>query len=175
MKKLLSVLLTVMLLVPACLALGEEVKISEGASSFDVSLTLPEGVTLTQEAGLLGVTGHFAIESMPNLNFSFSLAPDDQYADLDLEALTEEDKQLIFDEIAIDLGAATFDSKKTETGIPMLTVVSENRTEVMSIILIDGYFLYAEAHHEDMTALEDAELALLKQVWNTLTVTEVKE
>lgn len=173
MKKLFAILLAALLAFAATGAMAETVvKLNENDDSFDMTLSVPNGMAVTQTPMTLGVSGDIEVSEHEALKLVFALTPDDSYDGLKMEDLSAEDVQLLFGLTLDDAENGKFETKVNAQGMTILTMEDAQRAEHITLALYDGYFFYMEAYHEDFSPLDDEECAIADSLADTLTVAE---
>ena len=172
MKKWMSLLLSALLLVAPCAVADTTVALNEIYDALDMTLSLPDGMTVTQTPLAIGTSGAVEVAGQETLKIVFALTPDDSYADMTLEQLTAEEVKTIFGLALEDLENGKYETKPNSNGVLILTMENGGKTEYIHLALNKGYFFYMEAFHEDFSPLTDAECAIADSIVDTLAVIE---
>ena len=173
MKKFCAIILTMILL--GGVALAEPTKLTETASGFDASMEFPTDTnvesSIEDDMSLILVT--FADEKAPLL--TLSIAPSEEYDDLSLDALSEEELQLLFENMTADLDDASYEMGTTANGYRYMDIRENGVYDIGMIVTIyDGYFIQASYMHSDFAELSQEDEALIISTFDTLQIQPVK-
>lgn len=179
MKKIVSLLVAVMLMVSAAGSLAETMKVEESAPKFDVEVTLPDGAKTKLERGddwtWLRITLDEQNGAKPVLDLT--IAPDEEFEGKDMKDLTEEDKQNLIALLSENAAHPTYVMMDLADGNQLLVVeedTEENDFAAMETIY-DGYFICLYGRYEDYDKLTADDLAAMYEIMQSLVITKVDE
>lgn len=166
------ILLLVALLVAPCALAETDVTLNENCDAFDMYLSIPNGMAVTQTPLAIGSKGMIQVAGQDALQLVFALTPDDSYADVSLENLSSDEVEHIFGLALEDLENGKYETKANSHDVMILTMENGKKTEYITLALYKGYFFYMEAYHEDFSPLSDEECAIADSIADTLTIKE---
>lgn len=164
-KKLLALLLALTLMLSFTSAFAEIYKVEEDFTTFDVSLTLPEGAQSKQniEEGWICVEITFD-ENKPL--FDLNIAPSEDFDGKSLADFTDEEKQLLIDQMEDDFYHSSSEFFLTPSG-NMILLMKEETGDVgyaAMITLYRGFYFSLHCNYADYRPLTDADIDLMHKI-----------
>ena len=171
MRKFVSLLLAVLLLVAMATAEAETVRITEDAQAFDLIVELPEGATIQTEEynGVPYSFLSFADETKPTIYIS--VAPTEEYDEASLAQLSPEDLEQLFQIVSADMDQPSYEVKTTIQGYPYMLVTNDSDHDSASLVTVhDHYFIQLSLWLKGFTVLSETDIRMAESTLNTLQV-----
>ena len=171
MNKAFALLLALCLLAMAPASLADSVRLTETASTFDLSIDLPDGAAVSVETyddvPYTFIT--FADETMPLLYIS--VAPTEEYTDMVMTDLTAEEQQALFETISADLDAPSFEIKQTSDGHAYMLINDDSAADSATLVMLySNYFIQMSVWNTQNDVLSEEDIATAEALLNTLQV-----
>ncbi len=179
MKKIVSFVLALTMLMMAGAALAETIKPAEFARSFDVEITLPEGATTAaNEVGENTMTA-ITLAEAGKPGYVFIISPSDMQA-LDgkkMSELTDEEKASLVEAMSLGMDSPSERWVTLDNG-GLLLLVEEN-TEAndyaYATTLYDGFFIFVYASYEDYDKMTEEDIQVMIDIMQSLKIIPVEQ
>lgn len=179
MKKLIAIFMALTLCLSATCALAEAVQIPEAASSFDLSVIVPEGYTLSDSS----IVGELSINSfeptdpaaMPEM--SLAIAYSEEYSEISLtKDLSDEQIKELYSLIDDGYVSDSYTVGVTDDGWKYLQVIdNEDENGYATLLMIhDGYFIEVFVSYDDFRPLTEDDLAAAKKLLDSYVIADVE-
>lgn len=175
MKKAMSVLLAVMLLLFTFGASAESFRFTEDSSDFDISMLLPEGAVVDSQRGV-GDLSLVTVTKEGLASVRISIAPTDEYDKESMNDLSEEDIEHLKQLSATEFDDPIITVEVTLLGNKYIHVCANDAESDSDAIftLYKGYFIEMTQWHEDYSEITDADYAFMQQLLYNVEFTELK-
>lgn len=177
MKKIISLLLAVTMLLGMSFAMAEEkVEIEQATPDFSVTAVVPEGYQMQEDHQDGTVLLDFTCDKEGTANYIISIAYSEEYDGRTLNDFTDEERKTLLANMDDDFMAADIKSYKTESGTELYlinetaaTSDDENTSFAVGFTIYKGYFFQIFAVRDDFDVLTQADLDLavkiLSDIW----------
>lgn len=174
MKKILSVVMALAMLLMTTAALAEPTKLTESASSFDVTLEIPTDATvdvsINEDSSLTSINLADATLPAPMI----SITPSEEYAEGSMSDLTDEELETLFQTMSADMDAPTYTLGTTSQGYKYMYIDEKGEYDSGEIVTIyQGYFIEMFFLHLDYAEISDADYQAMLAIFDTLTILPV--
>jgi len=173
MKKLFALLLVVALMftVTALAADPGATKIYEDDDDFDFYITLPEGASIVSEETIDAYTYlDLAIDGYDYLCIEVIIGPDEQYTDLSLSDLNDDDVNAIIGWYTEEMLEPSTEYISVTDGYDYIALNENTKSNDSSeaITLIRGYDIMIYVAHQDYAELNEADAAISSMLMKTV-------
>ena len=162
MKKALAILVAVMMTLVCGGALAETVKFLEISSAFDIEMALPEGAAVSDQASS-ELVSYNKITSEGLASVAVIIAPSDDYGDLSMKDLSEEEVEQLKALGTEQYEAAVVSVEITPSGNQYIFINTEDGIDAIFTLYL-GYFVELTQWHDDFSELTEADTAFLLQL-----------
>ncbi len=163
MKKALAILVAVMMTLVCGGALAETVKFLEDSSVFDIEMALPDGAVVgDQDSSELVSYSEITSEGLASV--AVTIAPSEEYGDLSMNDLTEEEVEQLKALVAEQFESAELTVEITPSGNAYIFVNADEEGIDAIFTLYLGYFVELTQWHDDFSELTDADNAFMMQL-----------
>ncbi len=159
MKRGIALLLCLALCVVAPSALANTVTLTEHASTFDVTVDLPEDGSVTVE-NYNGVPYTFIAFDDPEKPMLYiSIAPTEEYDGSHISTLTQEELEMLFLTVSADLDAPSYSLAQTAAGYDYMMIEDESETDSAILVMIeDGFFIQLSVWDVQYSVLTETDM-----------------
>ncbi len=170
MKKLISLMLTLLVLLCATSAFAKTVKVKENVASFDIYMDVPKGVAIKPEddQGAMVATLAPTVKDGVVPEYLLTIAAAEEYDNRSMADLSDAEKQQIVDSWSVNMHEPTYVFVSADNGNPML-VMEENTEQndfALLLTLYKGYFLSISARYDDFRKLSVDDITLMYELGN---------
>ncbi len=170
-------LVALMMSLAAMPAIAETVTLEETSPFFDLTLDVPQGLTMKEEEhGDICVVLLEGTEK-PELTYWLTVAFDDQYSGKDTQDLTQEELERLF---ADSLGEVNYDEGSYSVvaldNMKALDIRAKDHRYVNLIAVKDGYFLQVFGMYDDYAQpMDDADYKLGLAILDGVGITQISD
>lgn len=177
MKKIVSMLTALMLVATIGVAMAEVYSVQESFESFDLKVTIPEGMQVTQEERDGWVDIEFSDGKENSTRYELHITPTEEYTGLSYKDLSEEDKGWVRQAVLYSFFEPEQEEFTTPSGnIALFTRETSAAGQFASIDTIyKGYFFSLYCARDDYSALTDDEIAMMHQIIEGTEIEQLKE
>ncbi len=151
MKKTLSLVLVCILALTAVVAVQAEPYYIEAVG---LTIEVPEGMTAQDVSTENALVIAISVDGDDNLKYAFSLNYIDEFADKDLDDLTQEEGDMLMQGIAISIPEPQFEAADAD-GLDLLVVSSADGSQLHYITLMGGWMLDVAVGRADGELTDD--------------------
>lgn len=175
MKKLLSMLTAVLLLMSVTGALADSVRFIENSSTFNIEMELPEGATVSANTSV-GEMSIVTVTSEGLADVRITVAGSDIYDLESLADLSDEDVALLAETAGMQYENPDIVIDTTPSGNKYIHICSNAESDIDAIFtLYDGYFIEMTQWHDDYAALTEQDYDFMLQLLHNLTFIPVEK
>lgn len=156
MKKMLAILTAAMMLLVCSGALADTVRFLEDSSDFDIEMALPEGATVGDQTSseLVSVC---EINSEGLASVTITIAADEEYGELSLNDLTEEEVASLKELVAEPYEDAELSVEITPSGNGYIAINADEEGINAIVMVYLGYFVQLTQWHDDFSPITEAD------------------
>ena len=178
MKKLIALLLTLSLCAFAFGAMAEEVKITEDADSFDISVIVPEGYTLGESTmeNEIAITDFTPDDPAAKPNITLVVAYSEEYEGMSMtKDMSDEDIKALYGVVDDSYNSDNYTVGVTDDGWKYLQVVdNEEENGYAAFIMIhNGYFIEVAVMFDDFRPLDDFDFSDVTKLLDSYVITDI--
>jgi hypothetical protein len=171
MKRTVALLLALMMLAFVPFAMAEPVRITENASGFDLTISLPADATVSEDNhdSVPYTFINFSDQAKPRIYIS--VAPNELYDAASVAKLSKSDRDALASDVSGEMANPTVTLKKTAEGYDYLLV--EDNADIDSavyVLLKEGYLIQMSVWHEDYATLTPEDNALATGLLDSLQI-----
>ena len=174
MKRILALLLAGALCLSAPGALAQTVSLTEHASTFDVTVDLPDDAAVSVET-YDDVPYTFITFDDPEKPLLYiSIAPTEEYDQASVKDLAQEDIERLFLTASADMDAPGYTLAQTAGGYDYMLIQDESETDsAMMIMLYGGFFLQLSVWDVTYATLSETDTQTATALLDTLAIVPV--
>lgn len=178
MKKILSLVIIVVLAASFTTALAaEEYKVLENFDSFDVTVTVPDSMTITQVDRAEWIDTEITYADGHEPAFHLHITPTEEYVGLSFADLSEEEQNTMIATIEEDFMEPVQELYTTPSGNLVLLIKETADSGSFATIqtLYRGFLIYLYCAYDDFAPVTDGDIATMKQIIEGLKLEPVGE
>ena len=170
MKKIFSLLMAMTMLLSATAALAETVQMDAAIPGYQITVTLPEGVTSEVKSDKDWTWVSFTSGPI----YDLTVAPSEVLEGKSMKDLTEEEWETFISVLADNAAEPKHSRVTLENGIEFIIVEETTESNDFAIVetVVNGYFICLYGRYGDYAELTAADLETMLQVMGSLTISE---
>lgn len=166
MKKIITLVLSLCLLITSVSAFAESTPIANGSKEYNIVIELPEGFEITENEYLEDADLSAVIIDYPaaeTANFYLMIAYDELFGTSSLSDMDAETEQAFFEYATAGFEAPTYEMRSLDNDVRVMVLNEDGASDFAYVMTVyHGYFVFIYIAHEDYSTIgnDDIEKAV---------------